>query len=533
MRVKLIILVIVALIMSCKHAKNQQDLSHTEFVYLKGKVFKHKGQDFFPIMLNYVVSLRNIDNRILISPIKEYENPDIFESNTVESIEIQNKAHLQLIKEMGFNTIRLIFDRVSIENEKYFYNADSKKLSISEDYDIILNSLEGYLKIVEKLDLKVMLLIKAPVENDELEDFTKKLISKFSNNPTIFSYDFFNEPLYFDNMDKSPEKRFREKKEARKIVIGWKKMMDNYAPNQLFTIGFSEPIEVFEWDPEILPVDFVSFHTYNPLRATNEIYWYCNYINKPWMIGETALPADNDSIPYEYQQHYMREIYQRIINCNGAGIGWWEFQEIPNTHFEAGFSGILNHQGITTTKDGKYQIIGTVKPAVKEIANFKNYRKKDCDCMNNYYNMLGYSNIKLKGRIIDEETQKPVEGAVIRGWNENWAVGVNTFSNKNGVFTLFSNDFCIYFEISAPGMSRKALKLKLDYFPTYNHNIKPENLPQKDLEYHTISYLPFMKNKNVTKDSTSYQSFIFNFDTKYFNKSLYQGSLGIISLRKL
>jgi hypothetical protein len=532
MRIKLIILVIVTLIISCKQAKNQQDLSHTEFVYLKGKVFKHKGQDFFPIMLNYVVSFRKIGNEYLLSPIKEYENPDIFESNTIESIENQNKAHLELIKEMGFNTIRLIFDRVSIENDKYFYKADNNNLSISEDCDIILKSLEDYLKLVEKLDLKVMLLIKAPVENDELEDFTKQLLAKFSNNSTIFAYDFFNEPLYFDNIDKGPEKRFREKKDARRIVIGWKKMMNKYAPNQLFTIGFSEPIEVFEWDPEILPVDFVSFHTYNPLRAANEIYWYSNYINKPWMIGETALPADNDSIPYEYQQLYMREIYQRIINCNGAGIGWWEFQEIPNTHFEAGFSGILNHQGITITKKGNYKIIGTVKPAASEIAKFKNYKKKDCNCLNNYYNMLGYSNIVLKGKIIDEESQKPIEGAVIRGWNEYWAVGVNTFSDKNGEFALFSNDFCIYFEISAPGMSRKALKLKVDYFPTYKHNIMPENLPNKELEYHAISYLPFLKNKSLAKDTNSNQSFIFNFDTKYFNNSLYQGSLGIIKLHK-
>ena len=61
----------------------------------------------------------------------------------------------------------------------------------------------------------------------------------------------------------------------------------------------------------------------------------------------------------------MREVYQRIIDCNGIGIGWWEFQELNFSHFQARYSGLLNHEGTTFTSDGKYKIIGTVNPAAK------------------------------------------------------------------------------------------------------------------------------------------------------------------------
>ena len=84
-----------------------------------------------------------------------------------------------------------------------------------------------------------------------------------------------NEPLYLDS------EPVRKKKNALKIVKNWSNLMKRHAPYQLFTIGFAEPIEVFQWDPYLLPVDFVQFHTYHPLRVPNEIYWYSKYIGKP------------------------------------------------------------------------------------------------------------------------------------------------------------------------------------------------------------------------------------------------------------
>lgn len=512
--------------------ENKKDLSGTDYIYIKDKSFMNRGKIFFPLMLNYAVGFRNIEDKFYISPILQYENPEIFESNSKTSIENQIRAHFTLINEMGFNTIRICFDRVFFddENKAFYFPADEKKLFLLKDYKLIFEGLKPLFKIASENKLKIMLLIKPPVENPELECFTKLLLQEFSNETTLFAFDFFNEPLYFDLVNSANKNTFRKKADAFKIVKKWKQMMLDYAPNQLFTIGFAEPLEVFEWDPSILPVDFIAFHTYHPLRVPNEIYWYSKYINKPWMIGETALPADGDSISYEEQKQFYKEVFKRVINCGGSGIGWWEFQEPATGNFEAKYTAILNHKGVTKTKKGNYSIIGTVKPVVDEIIRLKDFRiKENCECNSNYYNMLGYNNFKLIGKVYNKNTMLPIEGAVIRGWNNDWSIGQNTFTNKDGEFTLYSNDVCIYFEVSAPKMSNSKFSFNTNYIAISNYN-SITDLPSQKLEYHNISYKTFLK---YPIDSIGKDDYIFNFEESKFNQAKFVGHMGIIKLEPL
>lgn len=493
----LFLLVFIMLVsVACNPVKKKKpDLSKTEFIYIQDGEFKHHHNRFFPVMLNYVVGFRILNGKVTMSPIKEYENPETFENTNSDSTKNQLQGHLHLIKEMGFNTIRLAMDRVQEDKGRYFFPADNKRIYIDRDCKQLVDAIQEFLQLAEKEKLRVMLLIKPPYENTSLTMFTKNVLKAFRNQSVVFAYDFFNEPLYFDSKtDAKGNAILRPKEEVVSIVNEWRHMMDAYAPNQLLTIGFSEPIEVFEWDPSIVPVDFVAFHTYNPLRVANEIYWYSNYSKKPWMIGETALPADGDSITYDEQALYFREVLHRIIKCGGMGIGWWEFQEIPNTHFEAQYTGILNHKGETITKSGGYHIKGTVKPMVKEVISALYIKqKKSCPCMNNYENMLGYNNYLIKGVIRDESTGKPIEGAVIRGWNLDWSIGQNTFSRKDGSFNLFSNDKCIHFEISASGYSNS----KFDHIFNYSwlKSLKnKKHITNTKIEYHSISYKDYLVN---------------------------------------
>ena len=524
----LVFIVLGLLLFSCTKDKKTKN---PNFVSVNNNKFELKNKDYFPLMLNYVVELRKIEDSIVLSAPKYYEDLSKYEANTFEENNTQLRAHLQLIKEMGFNSIRLIFiSRMHKDSVGYFYN-NKEKLYIHKNSKKILSALAEYLDIVESFDLKVMLLIRKPIESETVEDFTIELLNKFKNRPVIFSYDFFNEPLYFDNVQK--KNRYRDKFEAYNIVSDWRDMMREYAPDQLFTIGFSEPIEVFEWDPSILPVDFLAFHTYHPLRVPNEIYWYSKYTSKPWMIGETALPADNDSIPYLHQQFFMREVYQRVIDCGGAGLGWWEFQELPNSHYEAAYTGLLNHKGVTKTKQGGYSIIGTVKPAVEEISKFKDYKKGTCNCKSNYYNMLGYNNILVKGRVIDKDTKKPIPGAVIRGWSKWWSIGLNSFSDENGWFYIYSNDECIHYNISAPGYNLvKYMDKELVYKPAYEHNYKMGDLPLQRLKYNQIIYTDFLVNDTLNIDNTDIR-YIFKYDSSKFNKAKFIGDLGVVELEKL
>lgn len=491
-----LVVCVVILSVACNQRKKKKpDLSKTEFIHIQNGEFRYHHERFFPVMLNYVVGFRALNGKVVMSPIKEYEDPETFENNNSDSTRQQIKGHLRLIKEMGFNTIRLAMDRVQDDGGRYYYPSGNKRIYVDRDCKKISAAIHDFLTLAAKENLRVMLLIKPPYENESLNVFTQNVLRTFRNQPAVFAYDFFNEPLYFDTKtDAKGNAVLRPKEEVVSIVNNWRTMMDNYAPNQLLTIGFSEPIEVFEWDPSILPVDFVAFHTYNPLRVANEIYWYSNYSQKPWMIGETALPADGDSISYDEQTLYYREVLQRVLRCGGMGIGWWEFQEIPNTHFEAQYTGILNHTGETVTKSGGYHIKGTVKPMVKAVLNAHDARqKKSCPCLKNYENMLGYDNYLIKGVIRDEYSGEPIEGAVIRGWNADWSIGQNTFSRKNGSFNLFSNDKCVHFEISAPGYSNSKFDANISYqWLKSTKNLK--QLSNTKIEYHSISYKDFLVN---------------------------------------
>ena len=505
---------------SCKNNKIIHVPINSEFVYVDHNAFKINRDTFFPMMLNYVVDFREINHQLFLSPCKAYENINYYEHPTKEATLRQLDAHFQLIKKIGFNSLRICLDRISCDkNGKFYYVADNQAYYIEKDSKKIISALDECIQIAAKNNLRVLLLIKPPIKNNELKKFTINILSHFKNNPYLFAYDFMNEPLYFDDCPK------RKKNEAYKIVCEWKQLMNEYAPNQLFTIGFSEPIEVFEWDPSILPVDFVEIHTYHPLRVPNEIYWYSKYIHKPWMIGETALPADNDSISYEMQRQFLVDVYHYTVDCGGCGFGWWEFQEVANTHFEAQYTGLLNHDSSTLIND--YKIIGTLKPAAYEIQSLKNYKRNKPQQAVNYYNMMGYSNICISGKIINKNNNHPVEGAVIRAWNDDWSVGLNTFTDKNGVFYLYSNDECTHFEISAPGMT----KIKFNKKITYSSDIEYSHLPQRKLEYHKISFIPFLTDTTLKNKDIQYP--IFNFKVEMFNRAAIKGNIGTLYLKDL
>jgi hypothetical protein len=513
--------------------------SELGFIYTSGKDFRVKDKRFFPLMLNYSVSIRNINGVYFPTGIKEYENPDLFEGNCKDSSLNVIRGHFKLIKELGFNTIRLIgFDKVS-RNEKgeygFFVNKEnsSEFLSVKDGSSEIIHALNDVIDIAKELDLRLMILIKPPINNADIETFTQKILSSFQNEQTIFAYDFFNEPLYFDINDDASS-IFRKKKDAFDIVSNWKEMMTCNAPNQLFTIGFAEPIEVFEWDPTILPVDFVNMHTYHPLRVPNEIYWYSKNIDKPWMIGETSLPADNDSIPYSDQVQFLKEAYLRMKNCGGSGFGWWAFQDVTTWGtFEHNYTSLLNHEGVTYTADGKHRILGSVKPAGLEVKNLSKLKLSDsCPCWSNYYNMIGYENYVVEGRVLKAGVLKAANGAVIRGWNKDWSIGANTFTDENGNFTLYSNTEFVHFEVSAPGLNTSNFDFIKPYVSVDKIATPIANLPNQKLEYQQVTYRPYLKYPDLKMAPDSLNR-IFNFNPDKFNRFKYKKVMPDVLLEKV
>jgi hypothetical protein len=357
---KLIVLSFVFVLLSCGQVKYNSDEDLAEnlrlnkvrktggFVYMEDGVFKVDGEKYFPVILNYIIVRRIIDGEYVISPPKHYEDKDRYEAMTKAETHEQLQRHFKLIEEMGFNVVRITFDKIH-------FTAETPEV-IAKETQEILSELEHLMSVAKENNLRIFLLLTEPFKNI-YETLAKEILKHFNDNTSIFAYDFFNEPLYFD------EVKDRLKEDALQVVRNWRSWMREYAPNHLFTIAFGEPIEVFEWDPSILPVDFVEVHTYNPLRVKGEVYWFSKYVGKPWIIGETSLPADNDSISYDEQKLFAKEFFEYAIDCGAIGVGWWDFQDLEADTFEAAYSGIMNHKDTTYTIDNQ-AIIGTVKPAV-------------------------------------------------------------------------------------------------------------------------------------------------------------------------
>jgi hypothetical protein len=405
-----------------------------------------------------------------------------------------------------------------------------ERVKFEDHHDKFENAVKKTIELAQKHDLKVMILLpnhrQDSIEEKSRVEFIQSTYTLFRAENTVFSYDLCNEPLYFDKADaKAGVDQSRTKLSALQLVTTWKKLFDSLAPNQLSTIGFGEPLEVFEWDPSILPVDFISFHTYNPLRVPNEIYWWSKYIDKPLLISETSLPSDNDSIPYSAQSDFIEAAYKRAVDCGISGFGWWQFQDVYwGDNYEHNYTALLDHKGITYLKDSSKIVYGGLKPAANKLKSLLSYKSTgSCECFNNYENIVGYKNYRIDGYIRDNVTHEPIEGAIIRGYIVDWSIASNTFTDKKGHFSLYSNDKIVNFNITAPGYEM----IYQFYEAEYEKNEINDTINEVKLEYQKIHYGDFLMNDS----SNSNGIFTFKFD--YFNQYVYYGKIGVLKLNKL
>ena len=516
---KLKIVIVMAIMMvwgfcGCNHDQKVDE----GFVYIDDGIFKINGEPFFPLMLNYKLGMMDFGGDLAFVAAKYYDNYAIYEPTTKEEAADQFSGHMQLVEELGFNTVRLCMNVIPKDDNGYYYKTQNSRVYLKENSKKINEAVKEMVSIAESHNLKVMLLL-IPSWDDELTEFNTALMKHLSKEKAILAFDLMNEPLYFDIV------RDRKKADAVKTASNWVKNAKKATPNHLVTIGFAEPIEVFSWDASMIPVDFVQFHTYNPLSIPNETLWWSKYIGKPWMIGETSLPADNDSVSYEQQRFFAEQAYQYVIDCGGIGFGWWEFQDVPESYginYEGTFSGILNHEGTTTTKAG-HVIQGTLKPVAYSFANFKPMKKGEPMKAVNYYNNFGYHNAVVRGRIVDDRTGEPIEGAAVRGWNKWWRTGLNTFTDEDGVFNLYSNDECVHFAISAPGYDTKRFDMYLEYRDGNGLRSDFTDLPDRNIKSSMVSFGKFLKEENK----------LFDFKEDEFNKAVIFADMGVIKLEML
>ena len=430
-----------------KPFETKNDISiavNPEFVSIKNNQFFLKTKPFYPIALNYVVSMQGDEKgNVWASSCNSYNSNNKFLYTTKDSSHMQLKAEMDLMKEKGFNTIRIvrIGEELVSEDGSLSFKASINNqrdtvysLSDAKNYLKYFGAIEELLKLSDNAGLKVILLVSTLPDVKRTEDHLVKFAIRFKNTSALMAYDLFNEPLYFD-------KKERKKEEVFEIAKNWNQLIKTNAPNQLFTIGLEGIREVFEWDPNILDVDFVSLHPYEyePEQVANELYWYGKYITKPWMLGETAISADNDSVSYESQALFAAKTLKRTRDCGAIGYSWWQFKDVDWHLFHANYMGIVNWVGETKTQKQNIVLKGTVKPVAEVFKNYNPAVKKDsCNCLTNYYNYTNNNKFRLVGYMYDMDEQ-PIEGGVVLAWNQWWSHSYHTITKKDGSFELYSS----------------------------------------------------------------------------------------------
>ena len=488
---------IIFIFISCKDNSFEKIPAPRDFVTINDNSFSVDSNKYYPLTLNYIAELRYNNNQFWISSCEDYSNKKSRVYVQKDSSILEFKSHMQLIKDMGFNSIRFVRAgsvKINPKTKQIFIKARTKSIKdttlilsdSSNNYRLYLNALEESLKIIGSVGLKVVYLTNLSPDYKELDSHFIKVAKKFKNNSTIMAYDLTNEPLYFD-------KKERTKREVFECVNDWQRMFRKYAPYHLSTIGLEGIREVFEWDPNILNVDFISYHPYEHEKeqVRNEIYWYSKYTEKPWIIGETGwyTSALNESDSLTSQKTFVNKTLQQAFSCNASGFSWWQFKDVSwkDLKNHSDLMGLVTKDGIVHSSKSNFPIVGTVKNSVEVFQSFNpNTLKSDCKCLSNYYNYSNSNKFSLKGKLLDDNG-KPIKGGVILGWNKYWKSSYHTITKEDGSFELLGS-FPFYHWMAS---ASKYGKVRGDIDPD-SAKVNENNIPSMDLGQLIIEPLSFL-----------------------------------------
>ena len=414
------------------------------FVHMENGRFVLDGEPYFPVVMNYITHLQFNDTMCWAAPFRNYAHNDRFRYTTKDSSRLLLKAEFELIRQLGFNTMRItnLASDMSLTGDpavphlpaQYGRGMDSLYALTGDDQEKYLSAVEDLVMLAEETDLKLIILVKLFPGAPAFEEQATKLMDRLRDRPGVMAYDLFNEPLYFDIHD-------RPKREVHGLVERWQRRFKAHAPHQLTTIGLVGALEVFAWDPNVLAIDFLSFHPYEyePEQVLNELHWYGEHVDKPWIIGETSFPADNDSVSYTEQLAFARTTLARTVACGGIGYSWWQFKDVKWGRFHSDYMGVLSLEGSTASASGLPSVDGTVKPVAQAFREFDPDASAGiCRRPDNYYNFSSHRGARLTGKLLGQD-RRPIAGGIILGWNEHWTHSYYTKSREDGTFELYGD----------------------------------------------------------------------------------------------
>ncbi len=440
------------LFVSCR----SQETHPQGFARIKDGKISVNDTVFHVVAINYRINLRQ-DSAGNYFPNRGlgYEPNSKFSYRNPQDCLNEIRKDFLLCKEMGYNTVRVVgIGEANIVNQKspnpkvyyaafvtenYLQEVDFRN---AQQWNNFQSAISQVLDIASEIGVKIIFTTKLLPNIPMLDEMLESTVKYHKGRNEILAYDFLNEPLYFDSVEHS-------KKEIYLATRNWNRIVKNNSPH-LTTIGLACQRELFVWDPNVVDVDFISFHPYEyeKNQVISEIYWYSKFVNKPWILGETGIPADNDSIPYSAQVDFAKKTLYQEMNCNGNGYSWWQYKDVYWDSFHQTYLGVVNHKDSTLLSNGEY-VHGTPKDLGKNLPFLlTSYQKSTCQCPDNYYNFSENTYFSIKGKVVNEDG-KPIEGAGILAWDEFWVNHYFTTTRADGTFELFSDYKFYHWMVSA------------------------------------------------------------------------------------
>lgn len=427
------------------------------FVRLDQHGFVLHDQPFFPLVMNYNVDLLTDGSTIWPAVNKSYFPSGQYPCSGPEDCLLILRSEFALIALQGFNALRIVnmaegpktYDGSGVPQLKLWRMNGTDTLVTFHDEGIrtaYLKAIGTTLRTAAEEGLRVIPL--TTIHHDKpwtLENFTL-VADALRDDTAVLAFDLFNEPLYFD----TPPRR---KQDVHAIVNGWRKIARRHAPHHLITIGLTGIRETHAWDPNILDVDFISFHPYEyePDQVLNEIRWYGKHVHAPWIIGETSLPADDDSVSYADQSRFAQRTLDQVRAYGGIGYSWWQFKDVRWGRFHSDYMGVMELEGRTTMPKGYVDVLGVEKPVAEVFRRFDPLSPVPAaEEPSNYFNYSQHRTSRISGRLVDR-AGRPIEGGVVLGWNEDFSHSYHTTSKKDGTFVLYGDMYFHHWIASANG----------------------------------------------------------------------------------